>query len=140
MDRQQPGHERAAGGRRHREGAGLHRDQGEQHPLVAVTEQGLEQQATGHGPGDLRRPDQQGAAVHGVRHGAAVQAEHDQRAEGGQSDQADPERRAGDGVHLDGYGDGGELEADERHALADEQPPEGGVVQRTDVDSDAAQR
>ena len=28
----------------------------------------------------------------------------------------------------DGHGDGGELEADERHALTDEQPPEGGVA------------
>ena len=87
-----------------------------------------------------RGRDQQRPPVHRVGHGAAVQPQDHQRDQRGQPDQPDPEGRAGHVVHLHRDGHGGQLEPDERHALADEQPAEVRVPQRPDVDGDPTQR
>ena len=90
-------------------------------------------------PGHGGRDQQQLAPVDRVGDRTAPQPEHDQRHQPDQAEHADPERRQGDRVHLHRHGHRGDLEPDERDALADEQPAVVGVSQRPGVDRDRAQ-
>ena len=81
-----------------------------------------------------RGPQVERRAVDGVGDRAAVQAEDDDRHQPGQPDEPDRQRRVRERVHLHRYRDLGEHRADERGALADQQPAVGGDAEGPGVD------
>ncbi len=108
----------------------LHADQAVEHPDRRVADQRSDQEADRRGPDAGRREQRQGAAVHRVGDGPAVQAEADQGDQGEDAHRADREGRPGQVVDLESDGDGGHLLAELGDRAAQEEPP----VRRGDPD------
>ena len=119
---------------------GLDGDQAEDEPDVAQVEQGLDEQGEGDDPATRRGPQVESAPVDGVGDRTAVEAEDHDGHEPRETDVADVEGRVGQGPDLDGDGDMGEHRADERGALADQQPAVGSHGQGPGVDRVAGEQ
>ena len=112
----------------------------QQHRQTVEAQQRVDEQHAGTCPQHSARDHQQAAAIHGVGDSPAPQAKDDQRHEADGTEHSDPERRAGQLVHLHWYGDCGQLEPDERHRVSDPEPPKVDMTQRRDIDSGSSQQ
>ena len=122
------GHDRPARRRGDGEDAGLDEDQGEDQSEAADGEQGLCEQRQGDDPGRHGGPEVELAPIDHVGDRAAVEAEDHDRHEAREADEPDVERRPGERIDLHRHGHLGQHRADERGALADQQPPVGGAL------------